>query len=468
MKTLDLFSGAGGMALGFEAAGARCLGSVELDAAAARTFAANFPGTVVRGGPQHGDIHNVEFGQLAEEMGGAPDVVVGGPPCQDFSRVGRAKNRSLLSPEDAIKQGGVRLPQRKQLYRCFLDAVAWYRPTAFVMENVPGMREMLGVDIARRVSREAHTIGYNVRYFLLNSAWYGVPQSRWRIFFVGLRSDLGHDAIPKPPPRTHDYPVDLPEGVRIPDDKWMVWGAQVPAAERVSPATTAKDAIGDLPRLSGHLKGAAPVEQRLPRRGRGSEWAQALARWPGRPAPETVSGNWYRNTPRDYYLFREMAEGDRYPQALEIARRRFESELRDRARAGTPVKPEGAAWKQLKASIVPPYRNDAFADKWRKLIRSQPAWTVTAHLSKDAYSHIHYASAQARTITIREAARLQSFPDAFEFQGNRGDCFRQIGNAVPPMLAWAIASNLKQQLTALGALGDGAGTAVDNAESLAS
>src|SRR5262245_65570976 len=95
---------------------------------------------------------------------------------------------------------------------------------------------------------------------------------------------------------------------------------------------------------------------------------------------------------------------------------------------------------------MPPFPIDHFIDKWRTLIPDQPSWTVPAHLSKDAYSHIHHDSRQARAISIREAARLQSFPDAFTFVGNMGDCFRQVGNAVPPRLAWVVAHALLQLL----------------------
>jgi DNA (cytosine-5)-methyltransferase 1 len=86
------------------------------------------------------------------------------------------------------------------------------------------------------------------------------------------------------------------------------------------------------------------------------------------------------------------------------------------------------------------------------LIAGKPSWTLTAHLSRDTYSHIHYDSRQARTITVREAARLQSFPDGVEFAGNFGEQFRQIGNAVPPILARAIANELFSQLRELGQL----------------
>jgi DNA (cytosine-5)-methyltransferase 1 len=87
-----------------------------------------------------------------------------------------------------------------------------------------------------------------------------------------------------------------------------------------------------------------------------------------------------------------------------------------------------------------------FPNKWRKIWRDQPARTLMAHLGKDSYSHIHYDSQQARTISVREAARLQSFPDGFVFCGTMNPAFRQIGNAVPPLLAKAIASQMMKTL----------------------
>ena len=144
---------------------------------------------------------------------------------------------------------------------------------------------------------------------------------------------------------------------------------------------------------------------------------------------------------RDFGTFARMAQGDRYPSALRVASQRYSEALK----ADPDADPE-----ELRKSIVPPYRNDAFVDKWRKLDMDSPSWTLTAHLGKDTYSHIHYDSRQARTITVREAARLQSFPDGFEFQGNMGARFRQIGNAVPPLLSRALALQLRAQLAELG------------------
>ena len=443
-KVLDLFAGAGGLALGLHAAGAQCVGAVEYNAAAAATFrrifAADDP--LVFGGPVEGDVNELPVTKLLDSLPAAPDLVVGGPPCQGFSRVGRAKQASLLSERDRIRNGGLRAPGRNHLYQYFLAVVAHARPQAFIMENVPGMRQHLGGDFARRIAREASYIGYNVRYFLLNAANYGVPQHRWRLFFVGMRSDLGLDAVPRPPVGSH-HAQQMLEGFALPEDPWLVTGSGIPLVpEPASPVKT-RDALGDLPKLKAHLRGESPVERRLPPRRSPSEFVEDLRQWPGLEPAEMISGNWYRHTPRDFPIFQEMAQGDRYPEALAIAYRLFREHVEG---LDDPPSQGTREWNELKSRFVPPYRNDAFHDKWRKLMADEPSWTVTAHLSRDAYSHIHYDGRQARTITIREAARLQSFPDAVDFAGNYGEQYQQIGNAVPPVLARALGEAVLGQL----------------------
>jgi DNA (cytosine-5)-methyltransferase 1 len=117
-----------------------------------------------------------------------------------------------------------------------------------------------------------------------------------------------------------------------------------------------------------------------------------------------------------------------------------------RRQAGKELRPNTQAWLAAKASIVPPYDPDKFPNKWRKLEPDRPSRTLTAHLGKDSYSHIHYDSAQARTISVREVARLQSFPDGFIFRGSMNSAFRQVGNAVPPLLAFAIGIEIERAL----------------------
>ena len=103
--------------------------------------------------------------------------------------------------------------------------------------------------------------------------------------------------------------------------------------------------------------------------------------------------------------------------------------------SGQPIQ----RYKELEASTVPPYDPKKFPNKWRKMEPDAPARTLMAHLGKDSYSHIHYDNAQARTISVREAARLQSFPDGFVFAGTMNPALRQIGEAVPPLLANVLA-----------------------------
>lgn len=451
VRVLDLFAGAGGMTLGFEAAGARSIGAVEWNAAAALTWERMFGGSGARlfGGPQRGDVNQLPVRELLDGLPAQVDIVVGGPPCQGFSQIGRAKLRSLLDTEVHIELG-VRDPERNELYRYFLAVVGLARPLAFVMENVPGMRGLLGVDHAGRIAREAASLGYSVRYFLLNAADYGVPQTRWRLFFVGIRADLGSFTIPRPPTRSHKHRLALPEAMALPDDPWMLANAQIPSEPSARSPVSAWEALDDLPRLRRHLDGVRELPAVMEHRPLHSEYARLMRSWPGHPMADFVEDHWFRWTPRDFRIFQEMAEDDRYPEALRIANARLSAAVALRRMGGIEIDEQEMV--ALRRQFIPPYRNDAFADKWRKLSMDEPSWTVTAHLSKDTYSHIHYDSSQARTITVREAARLQSFPDSFRFCGSNGDRFRQIGNAVPPLLARAIARNLIAQLQELGAL----------------
>jgi DNA (cytosine-5)-methyltransferase 1 len=139
-----------------------------------------------------------------------------------------------------------------------------------------------------------------------------------------------------------------------------------------------------------------------------------------------------------------MNPGDEYPEAHAHARALFKERLRALAKTtGHAIRPGTVKYKALHDATVPPYDPGKFPNKWRKMERNLPARTLMAHLGKDSYSHIHYDSNQARTISVREAARLQSFPDGFVFEGSMNPAFRQIGNAVPPLLARALALKIR-------------------------
>jgi len=446
-SVVDLFAGAGGLALGFQAAGCRVVAAVDVDEAAAKTFSENF-GRLQRQHPprvfagDEGDLEDLDLPRITP--GRRPDILTGGPPCQGFSRIGRGKL-------DSLTDEGFAGDPRNDLYRRFLDAAELWRPLAVVMENVPGMLSVNGRNIADDAAADLASRGYRVGYAILNAVWFGVPQFRERLFFIGINDELGVEpTMPRP---THA--AQLPPGSFRSGANWtlplpFVQHLELPVdlSSATYPGTTVSEALDDLPMLTRHLH----REDREPRTGirrtmhyrcpPHSRYARMLRSWPGLPTSRLVHDHSIRRTPRDFETFRRMRPGDRYPAALAIARQRLCEEIDRLAAHGTAPEPRTLEFQEIERRYVPPYPEASFVDKWRKLVADQPSWTVPAHLSKDAYSHIHHDSAQARAISIREAARLQSSPDAFTFYGNIGDCYRQVGNAVPPLLAWAIARHV--------------------------
>jgi DNA (cytosine-5)-methyltransferase 1 len=481
---VDLFSGAGGMSLGFHAAGCRILAGIDADDVANTTFQENFkrlqPGDVpFIPRPGEGDLLEFDLGDIPG--GSDVDILIGGPPCQGFSRIGRAKLDSLQV--QGYRAEGFEADPRNELYKVFLAAVRLWKPRALVMENVPGMRSVRGENVADEVGADLAESGYRVGYAILNSVWYGAPQFRERLFFVGIRGDLG--VGPVMPPATHRA-VAIPPGYsstfvpRGPSELMgylpilMHFELTVSHDGAQLPATSVYEAINDLPRLDDHLRdGHLPRGdfRRLMNYGQAphSPYSHLMRAWPGLDRPVSVVDHVIRRTRRDYETFGQMEPGDRYPQAIAIAttrvRQKF-AKLLDEAKSvaefeflhrlsrefddvrgrGVPFKKWSPDLMAFAKEIFPPYTDDKFMDKWRKLNGGEPSWTVTAHLGRDSYSHIHYDGTQKRAISVREAARLQSFPDAFSFSGNMGDCYRQIGNAVPPLLAWAVADTLLRQL----------------------
>jgi DNA (cytosine-5)-methyltransferase 1 len=202
--------------------------------------------------------------------------------------------------------------------------------------------------------------------------------------------------------------------------------------------------------LEGRLRrGARRFDRLVPyfEQARVSAYASLMRTWPGFESRGGVFDHVIRYLPRDYPIFRRMNPGDQYPQAHQHAMDLLQEHIAKLEARGVRVRAHSRLYRDLKASIVPPYDPHKFPNKWRKMEADAPARTLMAHLGKDGYSHIHYDSAQARTISVREAARLQSFPDGFVFAGTMNPAFRQIGEAVPPLLANTLAHAM---LAALG------------------
>jgi DNA (cytosine-5)-methyltransferase 1 len=458
---LDLFAGCGGLSLGFVAAGFSPVAAVENDTLAAQSYGINFHGNdAVHKAAR--DITQTSPEGLATELGLGPvsnafDVIIGGPPCQAFARVGRPKLREVEEHPTAFKHD-----PRARLYLDYLRYVEACQPLAVLMENVPDVLNHGGQNIAEEMCEVLESKGYLCRYTLLNAAYYGVPQMRERMFLLAYHREVSATVrFPKP---THW--VDLPpgyEGSRSVALK-LLNGAEFfgdahgyleppEAGTHLAPAVTVEDAIGDLPPITLHLKGllrrgARRFTESTPyaKGARLSGYARTMREWRGFEADTGLPDHVIRYLPRDYPLFARLNPGDQYPQAHRHAIKMFEERIAELGRKGKAPEEGTRDYEVLKKSIVPPYDVGKFPNKWRKMECNRPARTLMAHLGKDGYSHIHYDSAQARTISVREAARLQSFPDGFRFAGTMNPAFRQIGNAVPPLMAKAIAASMMQAL----------------------
>lgn len=442
-RLLDLFSGCGGLTAGFHRAGFKSVGGVEFDPFAAASYAANFhPGDAEEHFAKARDVRTLDLAELlrvpSTRVDSAVDVVIGGPPCPSFTRVGRAKLREVMDHPEAFK-----LDERTTLYLHAMRLIEETKPVAVLLENVPDVLNQGGRSVGDEMAEYLSGLGYEVSYGLLNAANYGVPQMRDRFFLMAFARELGiRPVLPAP---THW--LDTPRGYKSSRDVALRLLGDLSTHAYYTPPTeaspdqplavTAREAIGDLPAIRETLpRGARRFDSRTatPQPRNLSAFAAAMRSWPGF---ENMGGVYDHVTRalsvRDTRLFRSMLPGDDYPAAHKLATRLWNE--------------DGAVPSKLR-EYVPPYDPSKFPNKWRKMEADAPARTLMAHLGKDTYSHIHFDSSQARTISVREAARLQSFPDGFKFCGTMNPAFRQIGNAVAPLLAFHLAESMKAGITA--------------------
>jgi DNA (cytosine-5)-methyltransferase 1 len=400
---IDLFAAPGGMSLGFEMAGFRSVAAVDIDEKGMLTYSRNFPETetIVA------DLRKLTTDRLMSRIGisrGDVDVIIGGPPCQGFSTIGRVKIASLVREGTwNLKNSHPRFidDPRNVLYREFVRIVNDLRPAFFVMENVPGMMSYRNGEIVKEIIEDFEKIGYRTEARVLNAVWFGVPQVRKRIFFIGTCLPDAKICWPRP---THADPADTEITLEY----------LVNNGKELKPPVTVWEAVGDLPDPVLGKPGLAdyPIPYDKPPF---SEYQKFMREWGGGPPDGKVHNHVSRkHSERDVKVFGMMKEG--------------------------------MWWKNLPPDVkrMYGYRDDIFHDKIKRLCRDKPSWTVVAHLYKDGYMYVH--PTQPRTITVREAARLQSFPDRFIFRGSRTDQFKQVGNAVPPLLAKAVAEEVRKIL----------------------
>lgn len=462
-RVLDLFSGCGGLMLGFHRTGCTSIGGMDLDPEASRSYALNFHGSekqeLLRVHATPRDITKVAPEELMSMYGykkpeDVVDILIGGPPCPSFTRVGRAKLREVQEHPEAF-----RLDPRSKLYLPYLRYAMNLAPVALLIENVPDFLNWGGHNLAEEICEVLEDLGYACKYTLLNAANYGVPQMRERMFLLAIHESVGEEPSFPKPSRLVDFPSGY-EGSRDVALKslrdlplFTIRNRYVPTPKPekdAPPPVTVEEAIGDLPPLTAHLEGK---DRRGARRfdkpicyrtiNMLSDYMLEMRKWPSFEGDGFIWDHVTRClSNRDYRLFRKMQPGDDYPKAFALAESMFKSELVRLHNQGKIFSPGTKAYKELYAEFVPPYDPGKFPNKWRKMEPDQPARTLMAHLGKDSYTHIHYDSSQARVLSVREAARLQSFPDGFRFAGTMNPAFRQIGNAVPPLLSFSISMEM--------------------------
>jgi DNA (cytosine-5)-methyltransferase 1 len=380
-------------------------------------------------------------------------VLIGGPPCQAYSLVGRARNRGIAGYDAAGDH-------RHFLYQEYIRIIGRLQPIAFVMENVKGMlsSHVAGESMIEKIMEDLRGAGGSSDSYhlvplaiddrgthpghVIRSEEFGIPQRRHRVILLGLRSDVwsvrsAGARMPILQPSTSRSSVAsvlhgmarLRSGLSKGMDYPSSWRSEAVGAFRTAARACAKveglravakrltahaeqvARMGDLPRRSNQV--TAPVDNRL-------------ALW--------------LTDPRLAHLPNHESRGH---MSEDLARYAFASTFAE-------VVGHSPKASEFPQALAPSHRNwgtGKFADRFRVQLWDEPATTITSHISKDGHYFIHPDPLQCRSLTVREAARLQTFPDNYLFEGNRTQQYVQVGNAVPPLLARQIAELLANILT---------------------
>lgn len=392
---IDLFAGCGGLSEGFYRQGFRALAHVEIDHYACETLRTRMRHYGYRHAEEEVIEHDITSEDIIERIerathGRPVDVIIGGPPCQAYSTAGRVRDG----------EGMARDP-RNYLFESYVRILEHFEPKFFVFENVTGLLSAR-VDGGLIFPRVIHALGNRYKVIddpailVHNTADYGVPQIRKRVIIMGVRDDIDEKEA-----------IDLYNAVRK-----THYDPEMPENERhgLLRFVDVHDALSDLP----------PVEPGQDASTDAFDYPcnNAFLRRIGQPGIHPLMDHLARNhNEMDRERFRVMIE--HHWSFGEMRRRRPDLE-HEHARVF----------------------DNSYVVQWWDL----PSKTILAHIHKDGFQFIHPDYDQARTFTVREAARIQSFPDDFVFAGSRGEKYKQIGNAVPVLFAEALAKAIKQNL----------------------
>ena len=398
---IDLFAGCGGLSEGFYRQGFKAVAHVEIDHYACETLRErmryygykNIDKEVVEGDITSPDI----ISRIDEAVNGRDvDMIIGGPPCQAYSTAGRVRDKK-----------GMENDARNFLFESYVKILEHYLPKLFVFENVTGLfsAKVGGESILPKVISalgKHYEVISDPEKIVFNTSNYGVPQIRKRIILIGIRKDiksLNISDIYNSITKTH-YDPEMPDSDRKGLKKFV----------------DVKEALGDLPIV-----------------------------YPGQDASTDKF-----NYPCDNEFLKAIGKPGIYPLMDHICRKHNDV---DRERFRVMIKNRWSFGEMRKARPDLEHEHarvfdNSYVVQWWDL----PSKTIIAHLHKDGFQFIHPDYEQARTFTVREAARIQSFPDDFVFKGSRGEKYKQIGNAVPCLFAEALAKAAKKALNTIDTL----------------
>lgn len=385
-KMVDFFAGAGGLSCGFTQAGFKVCFANDFEDVCVRTYRYNHPELPSQKVLKE-DIRKI-VDNIEDYVNEDIDIVVGGPPCQSFSS---ANQRRIIDDP------------RNVLYKYYIEAIKKICPKFILMENVRGMLSVADQVVedykAIIIEKDGKTYTYDVSYRLLNSMNFGVAQSRERLIYLAIRDDISYSK--------HVTPEVLFKEIEKNYIKHDPYNLSV-ALDYIKPL--------DAPRIKGMTE--TDDEKTGMKIGintynsTGNEYLSVINQ--GRQIPYVFNHKARYCSDVNYEIFRRLDQG------------------------------EDATNPKI-ADIMPyAHRNGIFKDKYYKLYADKPCRTITAHLRMDCLSHIH--PYQIRSITPREAARVQSFPDDYLFLGAYLKTYMQIGNAVPVLMAKQIAKVIKKYI----------------------
>lgn len=384
---LDLFAGAGGLSEGLSESGFHSIFANEINPIYASTYKANHPGALV----SVDDIRSIDASDVLTTLGinrGDLDLLAGGPPCQGFSI-----NAPVRSDKDP----------RNHLFREYLRFVDAFQPRAVLIENVPGLVSFSKGSTLHAIIESLAELGYGADVRILGAPYYGVPQMRWRTIVIALRgAEPPSQVFPEP---VRHAPLRTNFATNF-DDREIV---KRPSSATNAPFTTIREAIGDLPPLENGERGAKvkhyieePSCEYQRKMRLGSIGVQ------NHEAPKLSSVNIER--------LQYIKQGGNWTS---IPDRLLPKGMLSARKSDHTKRYGRTAWDDISSTI---------------LTKCDPHWGAFFHPEQD------------RSFTVREAARIQSFPDTYVFKGSMAEQFAQVGNAVPPMLATAVGNSIRSIL----------------------